>query len=68
MPYYSKSNIKDKDDDYDFDINFPEKKLTPTKKFLLNNGNTKKDVTIALNNVKGELEIVREEKQKIKKG
>ena len=68
LPYYSKSNIKDNDGDYDFDINFPEKKLTPTIKFLLNSGNTKKDVTIALNNVKGELEIVREEKQKIKKG
>ena len=69
MPYYSKSNIKDDDnDDYDFNINFPEKNLTPTQKFLLSSGNTKNDVTNALNNVKGELEMVREEKLKIKKG
>ena len=60
---YSKSNIKDSDDDDDdddFNINFPEK-------FLLSSGNTKKDVANALNNVKCELEMVREEKTKSKK-
>ena len=65
MPYYSKSNIKDDDDDDDddeFDINFHEKNLTPTQKFLLSRGNTKNDVTNALNNVKGALEMVRDEK------
>ena len=61
MPYYSKSNINDDDDD-EFDINFPEKNLTPTQKFLLSSRNTKNDVTNALNNVKGALEMVREEK------
>ena len=49
LPYYSKSNIKDDDDDDDdddkdddFDINFPEKNLTPTQKFLLSSKNTQK--------------------------
>ena len=39
--------------------------MAPTQKFR--SGNTKKDVTNALNNVKGELEMVREEKPKKKK-
>ena len=69
MPYHRNSNIIDEDDndDYDSNINFPEKNLTPTQKFLLSSGNTKKDVTNALNNVKGELEMVRMEKPKVKK-
>ena len=70
LPYYRNSNIKveDYDDDYDFDINFPEKNLTPTKNFLWRSRNTKKDVTNPLNNLKGEeLEMVREEKEKVKK-
>ena len=41
--------------------------MEPTQKFLLRSRNTKKDVTNALNNVKGELEMVREEKPKKKK-
>ena len=69
MPYHRNSNIIDEDDndDYDSNINFPEKNLTPTQKILLSSGNTKKDVTNALNNVKGELEMVRMEKPKVKK-
>ena len=65
MPYYNKSNIKDDNYCYDFNINSPEKNITPTQKFLSRSGNTKKDVTNALNNVKGELEMVREEKPKV---
>ena len=69
LPYYRYLNIKneDDDDDYDFDINFPEKNLTPNQKIFLSSGKTKKDVTNALNNVKGELEMVREKKSKAKK-
>ena len=64
LPYHRNSNIKDEDnDDYDFDINFPKKNLMPTQKVLLSSGNTKKDVTNALN-VKSELKMVREEKKK----
>ena len=69
LPYYRNSNTKDEDDDddYDVDINFPEKNMTPTQKFFLSSGNTKRDVTNALYNVKGEFKTVREEKPKVKK-
>ena len=66
MPYYNRLNIKD-DGDNDFDINFPEKNLTAIQTFLLSNRKTKKDVTNALNSVKGKLEMVKEEKPKGKK-
>ena len=66
LPYYRYLNIKneDDDDDYDFDINFFDIK---NQKIFLSSGKTKKDVTNALNNVKGELEMVREKKSKAKK-
>ena len=66
MPYYNSLNIKG-DGDNDFIINFPEKNLTAIQTFLLSNRKTKKDVTNALNSVKGKLEMVKEEKPKGKK-
>ena len=67
MPYHRNSNIKDEDnDDYDCGINFPKKNLMPTQKVLISSGNTKKDVTNALN-VKSELKMVRKEKPKVRK-